>query len=730
MRFVLSQTVRSLGARLTSAIRILCAIIAVSLTLTPISANAQTVVEVVEYFIPALNKYFITGRASEKSLLDSNASFVRTGMRFSVFAASAAPTATSPICRFYIQPPGPNTHTYLGPADCALVLSIKPPYFVDEGRDFATYLPDADGNCPSVASFPVYRSFNRRDNVNDAGHRFTVDATTYANMAARGFASEGAVFCASAVVAPTLAMSAIAADPVTSFTESSFAVPAGSSPMMLSYQTLASVIKFTTAQIVSSDATALVVRGAQSVRVDDIVSGGGRFYKVTSVSHAGGNTTITGSEPSIPEVFASFELNGGIDVAASNGQASAFASAGPKALLNGLTIERTLDLGSGVSFKGSAKILKLDIISAIKYSVLSLNRPQLREGVLMTVRGSVELEGKLTVTASLKQAIPADSDIETVWGIGTRRGCFTAWVGGTIVLGVEVPVCLEARVDVRSQFVQKSIKNVTNFEIRAVRGIDGSVSFETNFLPTDSVTTTPPTLDGAFDQFITSTLGVYVAPRAILTTGLGTIRVFSLKAQGGVESELKTKTIPSTCTNATVNATLRVSYAAPLFQFFTVGSRKDRFREIVTLKQLISESKDCPELADGSYIGTYSDTSLFNIARPDCVGTQTGLFTGTFLMDVVDGKPKQLINGFTIDWFSNVSCSASFQEQVAELCYKFQLVNGTWQTVPDDIFCYSGSSYKITPSSTNSAGINWLFNPRNGSALTGQFGTTATVRKQ
>jgi hypothetical protein len=159
-------------------------------------------VEVVEYFVIALNKYFITGRTAEKTLLDGlPASFRRTGAQFAAFSATGAPSGTESICRFYLPTSkgGPNTHFYGRPADCDLVRGTGNPVFEYEGEDFAVTIP-VSGACPVTAPFTVYRSFNNRATQNDGNHRYTNVLTRYNEMTAKGWTGEGPVFCTSSAV--------------------------------------------------------------------------------------------------------------------------------------------------------------------------------------------------------------------------------------------------------------------------------------------------------------------------------------------------------------------------------------------------------------------------------------------------------------------------------------------------------------------------------------------------
>ncbi len=157
---------------------------------------------VVEYYVPSLKKYFITGRENEKaSLALLPALFSLTGMSFVAGPGLAPPTGTQPICRFYFSPPLANTHVYGGPSDCALLATFYAgnKAATNEGIDFAVVTPDATGSCPASAPVKVYRSFNNRGAQNDGNHRYTVSTARYNQMIAAGYSADGAVFCAASV---------------------------------------------------------------------------------------------------------------------------------------------------------------------------------------------------------------------------------------------------------------------------------------------------------------------------------------------------------------------------------------------------------------------------------------------------------------------------------------------------------------------------------------------------
>jgi hypothetical protein len=177
------------------------------------SRSAETLMTVapttvVEYFVPALKKYFITGRDTEKAALAQYPDIYRpTGMTFVAGPGLAPPEGTQPICRFYFSPPLANTHFYGAPADCALVASAFAgnAAVTNEGIDFAIALPDATGNCPASAPQRITRSFNNRTAQNDGNHRYTVSLVRYSQMSLLGWASEGTVFCAASATDATSA---------------------------------------------------------------------------------------------------------------------------------------------------------------------------------------------------------------------------------------------------------------------------------------------------------------------------------------------------------------------------------------------------------------------------------------------------------------------------------------------------------------------------------------------
>ncbi len=174
-----------------------------ALTLGASSVQAQTVT-VVEYYNKALDAYFITGKAPEQSTLDGVADFQRTGMTFQATVATAATSAQTKICRFYISVASPYTSSHFygrQGTDCESLLSQKIAGFSWEDYDFATSQP-VGGTCASGAT-AIYRGFRAGANGKTSNHRYSASQATYNAAILKGYVGEDAVFCATAATAAT-----------------------------------------------------------------------------------------------------------------------------------------------------------------------------------------------------------------------------------------------------------------------------------------------------------------------------------------------------------------------------------------------------------------------------------------------------------------------------------------------------------------------------------------------
>lgn len=155
---------------------------------------------VVEYYVPALKRYFITGRKNEQAALDAQLqSFTRTGMRFAAKSSRYRDIPEQPVCRMYASPDkgGSNSHFYGVGADCPTLNKLSGLKY--EAFDFSVLKP-VNATCSAAAPNPVWRLFNNKVATNDGNHRYVVSAATKAAMIAQGWIDEGAVFCSTGVV--------------------------------------------------------------------------------------------------------------------------------------------------------------------------------------------------------------------------------------------------------------------------------------------------------------------------------------------------------------------------------------------------------------------------------------------------------------------------------------------------------------------------------------------------
>lgn len=161
--------------------------------------KADPEVTVVEYYVPALKHYFLTGRANEQAALDAlPQSFVRTGMTFRAKSSKYRDTPEQPVCRMYASPENglSNSHFYGVGDDCRTLNTLSGLRY--EGYDFSVQPPLSTTTCPASAPTAVTRMFNNRASSNDGNHRYVVSAATKARMLAQDWVDEGAVFCTSA----------------------------------------------------------------------------------------------------------------------------------------------------------------------------------------------------------------------------------------------------------------------------------------------------------------------------------------------------------------------------------------------------------------------------------------------------------------------------------------------------------------------------------------------------
>jgi Repeat of unknown function (DUF5648) len=155
-----------------------------------------TVVDAVEYYYSG--HYFVTVFPDEIAAIDSGAAggWVRTGYSFKV---QNRPTGGySPVCRFYLTGLARGSHFYTAnAAECAGLKTDL--YWKYEADAFYVSPVASDGSCSS-GKIPVYRLYNNQLS-GTPNHRYSTAAYVQTEMASKGWALEGAAFCAEAAAA-------------------------------------------------------------------------------------------------------------------------------------------------------------------------------------------------------------------------------------------------------------------------------------------------------------------------------------------------------------------------------------------------------------------------------------------------------------------------------------------------------------------------------------------------
>ncbi len=176
----------------------------VGIEILPVGANVG--VTLVEYYISALDYYFLTGRDTDQATLDALAAvFSRTGQQIRLYAAPNVDTL--PLERHYFDKVarggtrGSHFFTAL-PSDQIVLTSLNPsnqplatkPYL--EGVEGYAIPKTAAGICPA-GTLPIYRAFKGPPRyVDDGNHRFSTSLAQHQDMVNRlGWTDEGVVFC-------------------------------------------------------------------------------------------------------------------------------------------------------------------------------------------------------------------------------------------------------------------------------------------------------------------------------------------------------------------------------------------------------------------------------------------------------------------------------------------------------------------------------------------------------
>jgi probable HAF family extracellular repeat protein len=145
-------------------------------------------VDVIEYYFPALDHYFITAIPAEIAALDTGKfpGWVRTGYSFKAYPTLT--TGAEPVCRYFGVGFGSSgTHFYSADANQCLQASLLGPW---EFEGNVMYMPfPHDGVCPS-GTVPVFRLYNNGQGGTPA-HRYTTSSTVRAQMIEAGWIPEG-----------------------------------------------------------------------------------------------------------------------------------------------------------------------------------------------------------------------------------------------------------------------------------------------------------------------------------------------------------------------------------------------------------------------------------------------------------------------------------------------------------------------------------------------------------
>ncbi|TAG48670.1 MAG: hypothetical protein EAZ30_05765 [Betaproteobacteria bacterium] len=168
---------------------------------TTLPWGSRDEMEVVEYYIKSVGKFFITGLPAEVKALDSLPSeFERTGLRFATHRLDAP--VGSNMCRFWANDGARiNTHFYsVIPSDCALLKAQS--WARDEGsvmraqpllQTVTLPVPAPPPQCPEH-TVKVFRYFNQ----NLINHRYVPEPILSRMVMTADWMPDGAVFCAGA----------------------------------------------------------------------------------------------------------------------------------------------------------------------------------------------------------------------------------------------------------------------------------------------------------------------------------------------------------------------------------------------------------------------------------------------------------------------------------------------------------------------------------------------------
>ena len=182
-----------------------CPVNSNSVAIDVLPAGQKVATTLTEYYHAALDYYFLTGRDSDKALLDSVAAFARTGKEIKVFAKPNL--STQPLERHYFNRVAKNasrgSHFFTAlPSDQVFLAGLNP---TNQPLDAKPFLEGVEGyavpklasnHCPAGTA-PIYRAFKGEPRyVDDGNHRFSTSLAQHQDMVNRlGWIDEGVVFC-------------------------------------------------------------------------------------------------------------------------------------------------------------------------------------------------------------------------------------------------------------------------------------------------------------------------------------------------------------------------------------------------------------------------------------------------------------------------------------------------------------------------------------------------------
>ena len=189
----------------SNALSIACTVSSNSLAMEVLPTGKSVAVTLTEYYAPALDYYFLTGRAGDKAALDGRPEWMRTGGEIRLYAAPNI--STVPLERHFFanvaHAGSRGSHFFTASAsDQLLLTSVNP---ANQPLDAKPFLEGVEGyavsratgnTCPAGAT-PVYRAFKGPPRyIDDGNHRFSTSLAQHQDMVNRlGWTDEGVVFC-------------------------------------------------------------------------------------------------------------------------------------------------------------------------------------------------------------------------------------------------------------------------------------------------------------------------------------------------------------------------------------------------------------------------------------------------------------------------------------------------------------------------------------------------------